>query len=166
MFLRIFLKYVNSETMSKKTRLRVMRYSFIWLTSTKVAHPIALNNFTNSAFGLLSIALRKDVQSLRLVTTGSLEYHFENTRISNYELNDLYFTIFVKNIGKILEAIFYSKLASGCGQSKGCLLEFERLLWRCCVLGIETPALNQFLNFQLMLVTIEFQSPFNCKKKF
>ena len=122
----IFLNYLNSEITPKKRRLHGMWYSFIWFTSMEGALPIKLNDFSNCAFGLIFLVLRKDVRSLRLVITEYLEHYFRHICTWNSEFNTLDFTKFVKKLDKMLDAMFRSKVSSGCEQSTLYLSGFNR----------------------------------------
>ena len=125
LFLRLFLNAVNSDTMPKKRRLYGIWYSFLWFTSMEGIHSITLTNLANCVFGLIWLVLRKDVRSLRLVTTECLEHYFGHIRTWNSEFNTLDFTRFTKKLDKMMDAIFRSGLTSGRGQSKGYLSGFD-----------------------------------------
>ena len=123
-FLRLFIDACNSNSMKKDRRLYSIWCAFLWFTSMKGMHPTTLKNLANSVMGLSWLVLRKDVRSIRLCTTESLEHYFGHLRTWNADFNMLEFTHFCKKLDRILHAIFNSDLNSGRGSSKGYLSGF------------------------------------------
>ena len=123
--LRIFLNAVNSNDMSRSHCVYCIWPSYLFLTCCKGIHKTTLQNFANSAVSIIWLALRKDIRSLRSVTTEPLEHFFGQLRTWNREFSAAQLVIFTKKLELMIESCIRSNLCTGRSGIKGYQAGFE-----------------------------------------
>lgn len=90
-FLRVFLISVNSETIPRMTRLRLLWMSLQFLTSLEGIHETTRQNFAKSAIATMCLVAQNNISKIRLCTSEPNEHFFGNMRchIREFTLVDL-----------------------------------------------------------------------------